>query len=123
MRKKTIEKNLRKALLEDGPLVKALFEFELQEHIAEYIQSKHDDGDQYFFAITEHTNDVAILLIDDQDAVHINEGARSKLKALWRTSYVENFQKLIPNIARQLDSGHLSATGFQFTQATDLNGH
>ena len=114
MRKKAIEKNLKTALLDDGPLALALFEFELQEHLAEYIQSKHDDGDAYFFAITEHTNDVAMLLIDDKDAVHINEGARSKLKALWRTSYAGNMRKLIPTIARQLDSGHLSATGIKF---------
>ncbi len=33
MRKKTIEKNLSKALLEDGPFAQALFEFELEEHV------------------------------------------------------------------------------------------
>ncbi|MBI5564556.1 MAG: hypothetical protein HY870_06665 [Chloroflexi bacterium] len=117
MRKKIIEKNLRKALLEDGPLALALFEFELQEHIAEYLQSKRDDGDEYFFAVTEHTNDVAMLLIDNQDAVHINEAARSKLKALWRTAYAGNMRKLIPDMAGELDSGHLYVVGVTISQA------
>ncbi len=64
MSKKRIERNLKKALLKGGPMVRALFEFELEEHIEEYLQSKRADGDKYFFAITEHTNDVAMLLID-----------------------------------------------------------
>lgn len=115
MRKKIIEKNLRKALLEDGPLTLALFEYELQEHIAEYLQSKHDDGDEYFFAVTEQSNAVAMLLIDDRDAVHINEAARGKLKALWRTSYAGNMQKLIPDMAGELDQGHLFVAGVKIT--------
>ena len=71
MRKKTIERNLKKTLLEDGPFAQALFEYEIKEHIGEYIQSKRADGDKYFFAITEHTNDVAMLLIDESNNIHI----------------------------------------------------
>jgi hypothetical protein len=73
MRQKVIEKNLRKALLNKGPLSQDLFEYELEEHIDEYIQSKRADRDYFFFAITEHTNEVAMLLIDQVDNVHINE--------------------------------------------------
>ena len=62
MRKKTIEKNLKRALLDDGAMARALFEYELEEHIQEYLLSKQEDGDKYFFAVTEHTNDVAMLL-------------------------------------------------------------
>ena len=73
MSKKTIEKNLIKALLKDGEMAYALFEYELEEHIDEYIKSKKEDKDDYFFAVTEHTNDVAMLLIDEKNKVHINE--------------------------------------------------
>jgi hypothetical protein len=111
MRKETIEKNLREALLEEGPFAQALFEYELEEHIEEYIQSKRADGDKYFFAITEHTNDVAMLLIDEGDNVHINEGARGLLKKLWRNAYKKNLQMLIPDIAGELDAGYLYAAG------------
>ena len=117
-RQKTIEKNLRKALLEDGPLALALFEYELQEHIAEYLQSKRDDGDDYFFAVTEHTNDVAMLLIDNQEAIYINEAARARLKALWQTSYAGNMRRLIPDMAGELDNGDLYVVGVTITQAT-----
>ena len=99
MRKKTIEKNLRKALLEDGPFAQALFEYELKEHIEEYTQSKRADGDKYFFAITEHTNDVAMLLIDEGDNVHINDEARALLKKLWRDAYTKNLHTFISHIA------------------------
>lgn len=64
MSKRTIEKNLRRVLLDDAPFAWALFEYELEEHIEEYTQSKHIDDDKYFFAVTEHTDDIAMLLID-----------------------------------------------------------
>jgi hypothetical protein len=115
MRKKIIEKNLRKALLEDGPLAKALFEYELAEHIEEYLRSKRADGDKYFFAVTENTNDVAMLLIDEDNTVHINEEARTVLKKLWRDAYWENLQRLIPDMARELDQGYLYAAGVKIS--------
>lgn len=111
MRKKTIEKNLKKALLEDGPLAQALFEYELEEHIEEYLESKHADNDNYIVAVTEHTNDVAMVLIDENDNVHVNEGARAMLKKLWRKAYKKNLQLLIPDMAAQLDAGYLWFTG------------
>ncbi len=111
MRKKTIEKNLRRALIANGPLAEALFEYELEEHIDEYKQSKREDGDKYFFAVTEHTNDVAMLLIDEQDNVHINEDARTALRRLWRDAYTENMQFLIPQMAEELDAGYLFSAG------------
>src|SRR5712672_1353008 len=98
MRKKAIEKNLRKALLEDGPLAQTLFEYELKEHIEEYKQSKRADGDKFFFAITEHTQGVAMILIDESDQVHINEAARDLLKKLWPKTYKKNLQLLIPDM-------------------------
>lgn len=111
MRRKTIEKNLKKALLNDGPLVYALYEFELEEHVEEYLLSKQTDGDKYFFAVTEHTNHVAMLLIDENDKVYINEAARTWLKELWQDAYRENFRKMIPQMAAQLDAGYLFAAG------------
>ena len=111
MRKKTIEKNLNRALIANGPLIEALFEYELEEHIDEYRQSKREDGDKYFFAVTEHTNDVAMLLIDEHDNVHINEDARTLLRRLWRDAYKKNMQVLIPQMAEELDAGHLFIAG------------
>lgn len=111
MSKKMIEKNLKRVLLDDEPFAPALFEFELKEHIEEYLQSKHADNDHYFFAITEHTNDVAMLLIDEHDTIHINEEARTALRTLWREAYVKNFRRLIPEMAKDLDAGFLFSAG------------
>ena len=111
MSKKTIANNLKRVLLDDAPFVQALFDYELREHIEEYLESKHTDKDRYFFAITEHTNDVAMLLIDEQDTVHINEGARAVLRTLWRDAYPKNVQRLTPKMVQDLQAGYLFAAG------------
>ena len=111
MSKKIIEQNLRHALLDAGPLVMKLFEFELKEHIEEYLQSKQRDGDKFLFAVTEHTNDVAMLLIDENNTVHVNEDARALLKKLWRNAYRYNVKRLIPQIADELNKGYLFFAG------------
>jgi hypothetical protein len=111
MRRKVIEKNLTKALLDDGPLAQALFEYELEEHIEEYLLSKGQDGDKYFFAVTERMNEVAILLIDEHDQVWVNVAARSLLKKLWRNAYRRNMKVLIPQMADELDKGFLFTAG------------
>ncbi len=112
MRKKTIEKNLKKALLEGGAFTQALFEYELQEHIGAYIQSKHEDGDKYLIALTEKANDVAMLLVDENDNVHINKEARALLMKLWQgEAYKKNLKRLMPDMASELDSGYLFVAG------------
>ena len=111
MSKKTIAANLKRVLLDDTPFALALFEYELREHIEEYLESKHTDGDRYFFAVTEHTNDVAMLLIDEHDTIHINEDARTVLRALWGNAYTTNMQRLIPKMAEDLQAGYLAASG------------
>lgn len=111
MGKKIIESNLRKALLNNGPLARALFEYELEEHIEEYMLSKQEDGDEYLFAVTEHTNDVAMLLIDERNNVHVNEDARALLRRLWGNAYRKNLKVLIPQMAEELDAGYLFAAG------------
>ncbi|MBI5032487.1 MAG: hypothetical protein HZB51_18335 [Chloroflexi bacterium] len=110
-RRKQIEKNLRKTFLENGPFALALFEYELQEHIAEYLQSKQADHDNYLFAVTEHSNDVAMVLIDERGAIHINEDARAMLKELWPKVYRSNMELFLPDMARDMDAGYIWWTG------------
>jgi len=110
-----VEKNLTRTLLEDGPFAQALFEYELAEHIEEYIQSKQADNDRYFFAVTEHTNDVAMLLIDESDKVHVNEDALLLLKKIWQDVYRENMRRLIPYIAKELEAGYLYTAGVKIS--------
>lgn len=111
MSKKTIIKNLRRVLLNGEPFEMALFDFELREHIEEYMESKRADNNEFLFAVTEHTNDVAMMLIDEQDNVHINEDARAMLQSLWPDTYFQNLEKIIPEMATQLHAGYLFMTG------------
>jgi hypothetical protein len=122
MSKKSIEKNLTDALLNGGKLEKTLYDYELAEHIDEYLLSKKQDNDKYFFAVTEHTNDVAMLLIDENDVVHINEVARQRLQTLWHDAYSENMKKLIPDIAAELDAGFLYNAGVKEIENSKPSG-
>ncbi len=112
MSKKAIEKNLVNALLNNGAMVYTLFEYELEEHIDEYLKSKQEDGDDYIFAVTEHKNEVAMLLIDKDNNVHVNEEARALLKVFWpKSAYKHNMQILIPQMVDELNKGYLFVTG------------
>ena len=114
MSKKTIEKNLIKALLNDGEMAYALFEHELEEHVNDFMKSKKKDKDDYFFAVTEHTHHVAMLLIDGGNKVHVNEEARALLKQLWpKLAYKHNMQILIPQMVDELSKGFLFVTGIK----------
>ena len=84
MSKKMINRNLENALIHNREMVLSLYEHELKELISELKDSLNKDNDEYLFAVTENNNDVAMILIDKQEKIYINEDARNKLKTLWR---------------------------------------
>ena len=108
---KTIAKNLEKALLNNGEMRRELYEWEVEEHLAYFQASLIKDNDDFLFVVTEHTNDVAMLLIEKSGQVHINEAARERLKELWKATYVENMKMLIPDFANLLHAEHLAVYG------------
>ena len=111
MSKQKIIKNLNKALLKDGHLEIKFYQWELENHVQEYIKSKKADKDKYFIAVTEHTNDVAMLMINDRDQLLINKQARAKLQEIWGDSYSQNIKKLIPQMATNLNDRYIFAAG------------
>jgi hypothetical protein len=120
MSKMTTEKYLVRALLDDGAMSKELFEEELEAEIVEFLKSKQEDQDDYFFAITERDNRVAMLLIDEDDNVHINEDARAVLMAFWQnTVYHDNILTLIPQMVDELSEGYLFVTGVKAQEGLD----
>ena len=120
MSKLTTEKYLVRALLDDGVMSKSLFEEELQEQMDEFLKSKWEDGDDFFFAITERDNQVAMLLIDRDDKVHVNEEARAMLKTFWQKSvYEHNMQILIPQMVDELSEGYYFVTGVKAQRESD----
>ncbi len=120
MSKMTTEKYLVRALLNDGAMSKALFEEELQEELVDFLKSKQEDQDDYFFAITERDNQVAMLLIDEDDNVHVNEEARAVLQTFWQKSvYHDNILMLIPQMVDELSEGYLFVTGVKAQEELD----
>ena len=75
------------------------------------LEKRPNVGDEYFFAVTEHSNDVAMLLIDKGDQLHVNEDARALLKKLWRDAYRDNLEVLIPQMVEELYAGYLFTAG------------
>ena len=120
MSKITTEKHLVRALLNDGAMSRSLFEEELQDQIDEFLRSKQEDQDDYFFAITERDNQVAMLLIDEDDNVHVNEEARAVLQAHWQKSvYEETMLELLPQMVEELDAGYYFVTGVKAQRAAE----
>ena len=120
MSKMTTEKYLVRALLDDGAMSKSLFEEELKDQTNEFLKSKQEDGDDYFFAITERDKQVAMLLIDRDDKVHVNEEARAVLKIYWQKSvYEHNMLILIPQMVDELNEDYYFVTGVKAQREAD----
>ena len=99
MKGKKIEKLLTQALLNEGKMEYALYEYELLEMIDDLKLSMNQDRDDYIFSVTENTGHVAMVLIEKSGKVYVNEEAREKLKTLWRLAYEINLKMLIPDFA------------------------
>jgi hypothetical protein len=111
MTAKNIEKILQQTLLHDAAMQYGLYEYELEELLDELKLSLAADQDDYIFAVTENSGQVAMVLIEKSGQVYINEQAREKLQALWPVTYASNMKQLIPAFARQLHQGELPING------------
>ena len=109
---KNISKLLEQALLHDGKMAQALFDFEFEaDDLAELKASLEEDDDDYIFAVTENTGDIAMVLIEKSGEVLANEQARDKLKDYWQANYETNMKLLIPDFAELLEAGELPING------------
>jgi hypothetical protein len=106
-----IENRLRKALLRGGKLEHELYEYELEEHIDYWYKGLKADRDEFVFAVTEHSGDVAMVLITKEKTIYINEAAREKLAEFWPKTYHTNMQRLIPLMAEQLANDIIAVNG------------
>jgi hypothetical protein len=118
--KRQIEERLRKALLQDGNMAHALYEFELEEHRDYWYQGLQNDGDEFVFAVTENSGDVAMVLITEDKTVYVNEEARDKLSELWPQAYRANMERLIPMMAQELADGTIAVNGVKTVCPEDL---
>ena len=112
--KTAIENNLHRALLLDGEMEYALYEYELEEHIAFWENELHKYKEDFVFIVTEKEGDVAMLLITKANELFINEKAREQLKQFWKAAYKTNLETLLPHMANELASEILSVNGVKF---------
>lgn len=111
MKKRKIANTLRKALLEDGKMERALYEYELEEHLDYWYEGLKSDREQFVFAVTENSGDVAMVLITPDKTIYVNEEAREKLSEFWIKAYKHNINQLIPMMAENLANDIISVTG------------
>ncbi len=108
---KEIEKLLMEALLENGKMYQELYEYELQDQVEELRESLEEDDDDYLFVVTENNGHIAMLLLESDGSLHINEIAREKLKEFWPGAYEKNMRDFIPMFAQELADGELVING------------
>ncbi len=111
MTARRIEKLLINALIYDGEMPYALYEYELEERLDQLKSSMAEDNDDFIFTVTENTGDVAMLLIEKSGQTHINEQAREWLKEFWSDAYESNMRMLIPDFAKKLSADTLPING------------
>ena len=107
---------LEEALLHNGDMDYALYEYELEELLGDLKTSLKRDKEDYIFVVTENKGHVAMVLIEKSGKFYINEKAREILKKLWQTSYENNLKQFIPMFAEQLDNGELAVTGVSISK-------
>jgi hypothetical protein len=119
---KNIESSLRKALLKNGPFSEKLFNYELKEHVDDFIESRKEDQNDYILSVTENSGDVAMVLVDDKNTLFVNNEARAQLQIIWKDKvYSKNIIKLVPSIADSLNNGLLFHCGFTTTERAKLH--
>lgn len=111
MRKAKIEKRLKEALLQSGKMERALYEHELEEHIEYWYEGLKADRDEFVFAVTENSGDVAMILITEDKTVYVNEYAREKMFEFWPRTYSTNMEYLIPLMAEELANDIIAVNG------------
>ena len=97
----------------DGPMSQALYEWEIEEHLRFWRMGMLRDKDDFLIVVTEHSGDVAMLVIDKTGKLFINEDGRRHLRRKWKEpgAYADNMLRSIPRMAQQIQDGALWVTG------------
>ena len=114
---KRIEKLLRKALIQNGEMAEALYDYELAEHVTYWYKGLKADQNEFVFAITENSGHTAMVLITKEKTVYVNEAARDKLTEWWGKVYKSNMERLIPMMADQLANDIIAVNGVSVVES------
>src|SRR5690554_2932682 len=113
--KKRIEKALQEVLLKEGEMSFSLYELDLKESVEDWTTNTATSGVDFFFAITENTGYVAMVLITKKKKLYINKEARDKLKQFWKENYANNIKLFSPGIIQDLTDGFLAQINMSIT--------
>jgi len=119
---KLLTQQLRKALLENGKMAQALYEYELEENLDYWYKGLIRDKEDFVFVVTENTGDVAMVLITPDKTVYINEDARAKLMEFWPAVYAQNIERFIPAMVQTLLDGNFFETGCKIVDTSKQKG-
>ena len=114
---KEIHDVLERVLLQDGEMDRALYEWEMEEHIDYWTAKMRQNQSEYLIVADVSMNMVtgqpraALLVLEPAGPISVNEAARDRLKALWKGSYASNMRKVIPSFANMLKDGQLAVHG------------
>ncbi|PZV19504.1 MAG: hypothetical protein DCF20_00365 [Pseudanabaena sp.] len=112
-----ISSALRKALLKGESMSLALYQDKLVEHIDEWYEGLKADREDFAFVLTERPGEVAMLMIDKDKNIYVNEEAKDQLSKIWTKNYTKNMKFLIPGIADHIYEAVFSITGFSVMKA------
>lgn len=90
------------ALLLEGEMALSLYEYELVEHIDYWKDNLKKDNEDFLVVVTVNTGHVAMLLINKENKLYINENARKQLQKYWKLNYENNIKLLLPNMVVDL---------------------
>ncbi|MEI6428213.1 MAG: hypothetical protein WCO45_07460 [Pseudanabaena sp. ELA607] len=111
MRTREISKALRKALLQEGNMDSSLYQDKLSGHVEEWYQELINEQGGFVFVIAERDENIAMVMIDKDKNILMNEAGRAQLAKIWAKNYVKNKKFLIPDLADRLDEYGIAITG------------
>jgi len=96
----------------------ALYQEKLEEHIDEWYEELKSDREHFAFVVTEKDGDVAMLIMDQDKNIYVNEDARTKIAEIWGKNYTNNTNLLLPDMIDRIDEYGLAIDGIVVVNRT-----
>jgi hypothetical protein len=107
-----ISSALRKALLKgENNMSLALYQDKMVKHLDEWYEGLKDDREDLLFVITEMAGEIAMVVIEKNRNIYVNEESKEYLSKIWTKNYTKNIKFLIPMMADHINEAVFSITG------------
>lgn len=102
---------LYNALILEGEMKYDLYEYEIEECLPIWQEELKADPKEFIFVVTVNMGDVAMVLLTKGGELFINEDARSRLKAIWKSNYTNTIKDIIPSMVKKIKNDELPVVG------------